>query len=84
MKLLVSSLVLSLACASAWAVKPAAEATHKHDNKCGHVAVNEAGHMHKDQCGHKKVAHDSHFDYIHDGHYHSTHADHSDDHGQSI
>ncbi len=76
MKGIIISLVLGLACASAWATKPA-----ESPEQIAHPAKT---HMHNDKCGHAAVKHDTHTDYVENGAYHSAHADHFDKHGTAI
>lgn len=42
----------------------------------------EASHSHNNNCGHEAVPHSDHTDYLVDGHLHHNHAGHCDDHGK--
>ena len=44
--------------------EPAESHPHRHDEDCGHLAVQHGGHI----------------DYVHDGHRHAAHGDHYDEH----
>jgi len=74
MKTILASLVLSLGCGAAWAVKPATPATDP-------VAHPATAHTHNDKCGHTAVKHDTHTDYVDGGEFHAQHTNHYDNHG---